>query len=188
MQPNDLGNLTSWLQNIRDVYRLHSIELDSIESEEIRYRRLVELNVYEMDGFVFQKCVEQRSGLIDHLGGCGRILKTPLARSEAIQVRQFIFLLLVTLPIGLMQAFDANSSNPSSFMQGINQVGIVALYVMLLAPSVSTSFRWIVSAQRSNAVSFNYFTIWKTRRLRRLALEMLNCHLVRKLRRKTTSF
>jgi len=47
MQSSDLGNLTSWLQNIRDVYRLHSIELDSIENEESRYRRLVELNVYE---------------------------------------------------------------------------------------------------------------------------------------------
>jgi len=46
-KPKDLGNLTSWLQNIRDVYRLHSHELDSIENEEIRYRRLVELNVHE---------------------------------------------------------------------------------------------------------------------------------------------
>ena len=47
MQSNDLGELTSWLQNIRDVYRLHSTELDSIENEELRYRRLVELNVHE---------------------------------------------------------------------------------------------------------------------------------------------
>lgn len=47
MQSSDLGNLTSWLQNIRDVYRLHSAELDLIESEELRYRRLVELNVHE---------------------------------------------------------------------------------------------------------------------------------------------
>ena len=47
MQSNDLGSLTSWLQNIRDVYRLHSSELDAIEDEEIRYRRLVELNVHE---------------------------------------------------------------------------------------------------------------------------------------------
>jgi len=86
-----------------------------------------------MDGFAFQKCEEQRSSLIDHLGGCERILKTPLARSGAIQVRQFIFLLLITLPIGLMQAFDANSANPPSFMQGMKQVGIVPLYVMLLA-------------------------------------------------------
>ena len=70
---------------------------------------------------------------LERFGGCERILKTPLARSEAIQVRQVIFLLLITLPIGLLKAFDANSSNPSSLMQGINQVGIVPLYVMLLA-------------------------------------------------------
>ena len=47
MQSTDLGVLTSWLQNIRDVYRLHSVELDSIANEELRYRRLVELNVHE---------------------------------------------------------------------------------------------------------------------------------------------
>jgi len=47
MQSNDLGNLNSWLQTIRDVYRLHAGELDLIESEPLRYRRLVELNVRE---------------------------------------------------------------------------------------------------------------------------------------------
>ena len=47
MQSGDLGNLTSWLQNIRDVYRLHAVELDSIENDALRYRRLVELNVHE---------------------------------------------------------------------------------------------------------------------------------------------
>jgi len=47
MKSTDLGILTSWLQNIRDVYRLHSVELDLIENEELRYRRLVELNVHE---------------------------------------------------------------------------------------------------------------------------------------------
>jgi len=47
MQANDLGNLTARLQNIPDVYRLHAAELDAIENEGIRYRRLVELNVHE---------------------------------------------------------------------------------------------------------------------------------------------
>jgi len=47
MQSKDLGNLNSWLQTIRDVYRLHAKELDLIESEPLRYRRLVELNVRE---------------------------------------------------------------------------------------------------------------------------------------------
>lgn len=39
--------LDSWIQNIRDVYRLHQTELDAIEDEEDRHRRLVELNVAE---------------------------------------------------------------------------------------------------------------------------------------------
>ena len=47
MTSTDLGVLASWLQNIQDVYRLHSEELDSIHDEETRYRRLVELNVRE---------------------------------------------------------------------------------------------------------------------------------------------
>ena len=47
MQPEDLGILNPWLRNIRDVVRLHQKELEAIEAEEQRYRRLVELNVQE---------------------------------------------------------------------------------------------------------------------------------------------
>ena len=94
---------------------------------------LYEARSLGMDGFAFQKCEEQRSSLMDHLGGCERILKTPLARSSAIQVRQFIFLLLITLPIGLMQAFDANSANPPLYWQSMHELALVSLYVMLLA-------------------------------------------------------
>jgi carbonic anhydrase len=47
MQSSDLGILNPWLRNIRDVYRLHRTELDAIEDEELRYNRLVELNVLE---------------------------------------------------------------------------------------------------------------------------------------------
>jgi carbonic anhydrase len=47
MQSADLGILNPWLRNIRDVYRLHKAELDGIENEEERYKRLVELNVQE---------------------------------------------------------------------------------------------------------------------------------------------
>ena len=94
---------------------------------------LYEARSLGMDGFAFQKCEEQRSSLIDHLGGCERILKTPLARSGAIQVRQFIFLLLITLPVGLMQAFDSESAIAPSIVHSKYQVWIVPLYVMLLA-------------------------------------------------------
>ena len=47
MTPTDLGILNPWLRNIRDVYRLHEAELDSITDEHAKYNRLVELNVYE---------------------------------------------------------------------------------------------------------------------------------------------
>lgn len=94
---------------------------------------LYEARSLGMDGFAFQKCEEQRSKLIDHLGGCERILKTPLARSGAIQVRQFIFLLLVSLPFGLMQVFASHSEATNAFMLNMTQACIIPLYVMLLA-------------------------------------------------------
>jgi len=47
MQPKDLGILNPWLRNIRDVYRIHKDELNSISDENQRYNRLVELNVQE---------------------------------------------------------------------------------------------------------------------------------------------
>jgi carbonic anhydrase len=47
MTPTDMGILNPWLRNIRDVYRLHKDELNSISDEEKRYDRLVELNVQE---------------------------------------------------------------------------------------------------------------------------------------------
>lgn len=47
MQSSDLGVLNGWLRNIRDVYRMHKDELDTIECEEKKYDRLVELNVKE---------------------------------------------------------------------------------------------------------------------------------------------
>lgn len=47
MQSKDMGILNPWLRNIRDVYRLHKEELNSIADETQKYRRLVELNVEE---------------------------------------------------------------------------------------------------------------------------------------------
>lgn len=47
MQPVDMGILNPWLRNIRDVYRLHNEELNAIADENLRYNRLVELNVQE---------------------------------------------------------------------------------------------------------------------------------------------
>lgn len=47
MESQDLGILNPWLRNIRDVYRTHKNELNTITDEDKRYERLVELNVQE---------------------------------------------------------------------------------------------------------------------------------------------
>jgi carbonic anhydrase len=47
MQSSDLGILNPWLRNIRDVYRIHQDELNKIDDEDERYKRLVEFNVQE---------------------------------------------------------------------------------------------------------------------------------------------
>ena len=65
MQAQDLGLLNPWLRNIRDVYRLHRTELDSISDSDSRYKRLVELNVEEQCINVIKTAVVQKSYLKD---------------------------------------------------------------------------------------------------------------------------
>ena len=47
LHPSDMGQLNSWLQTLRDVYRLHQDELDAIADARDKFDRLVELNVRE---------------------------------------------------------------------------------------------------------------------------------------------
>ena len=47
MTQEDMGILNPWLRNIRDVYRLHNVELNAIHDSHKRFDRLVELNVTE---------------------------------------------------------------------------------------------------------------------------------------------
>jgi carbonic anhydrase len=47
LNPSDMGQLNSWLQTLRDVYRFHQHELDQIEDKQEKFDRLVELNVHE---------------------------------------------------------------------------------------------------------------------------------------------
>ncbi|MEJ7767612.1 MAG: carbonic anhydrase [Chitinophagaceae bacterium] len=64
MQSEDLGILNSWLRNIRDVYRMHRKELAGITDEELRYKKLVELNVQEQCINVI-KTAEYQKAFID---------------------------------------------------------------------------------------------------------------------------
>ena len=89
-----------------------------------------------MNGFAFQRAERERSKLIDYLGGCERILKTPLARSSAIQVRQFVFLFLITLPFALLTSFDAGETGLFEFTDDgyrSNPFILIPAFVMILA-------------------------------------------------------
>lgn len=63
MEPRDMGILNPWLRSIRDVYRLHEKELDSITDLQQRYNRLVELNVREQATNIIKTAVVQKAYL-----------------------------------------------------------------------------------------------------------------------------
>ncbi|KAJ5023687.1 carbonic anhydrase [Bipolaris maydis] len=65
MTPKDMGLLNPWLRNIRDVYRLHQKELDDViangGTEDDKYNKLVELNVYEQCRNIIKTAAVQQS-------------------------------------------------------------------------------------------------------------------------------
>ncbi len=60
----------------------------------------------ELDLTAYLRAEEQRSFLIDHIGGCERILKTPLATAYVVLIRRFIVLFLATLPFALLRRVE----------------------------------------------------------------------------------
>lgn len=47
MENKSIGIIDNWIRHIKDLYRLHLEELNSIEDNEKKFNRLVELNVIE---------------------------------------------------------------------------------------------------------------------------------------------
>jgi ion channel-forming bestrophin family protein len=60
----------------------------------------------EMDRFAFMQIDRERALLIDHIGACERILKTPLPRAYSINIRRFIVAFLFMLPFSLLHLLD----------------------------------------------------------------------------------
>jgi carbonic anhydrase len=55
------GLLNKWLRNIKDVYRFHRSEIDSIKSADERLNRMIELNVQEQIHNLAKTSIVQRS-------------------------------------------------------------------------------------------------------------------------------
>jgi carbonic anhydrase len=56
-----LGLINRWLQHIKDVYRMHSRELEAIGDPKARFDRMVELNTIEQVQNLAQTSIVQRS-------------------------------------------------------------------------------------------------------------------------------
>lgn len=47
LENKQVGLIDNWLRHIKDVYRLHKLEIDAIKDKELKSRRMVEVNVQE---------------------------------------------------------------------------------------------------------------------------------------------
>jgi putative membrane protein len=56
----------------------------------------------QLDRFAFLQLDRERALLIDHVGACERILKTPLPLAYSIKIRRYIALFLCLLPFALL--------------------------------------------------------------------------------------
>lgn len=72
MNSHHYGIINYWLKEIKDIYRLHRDEVDSLEAEDDRVNRLIEINVREqvfnlMKTSIIQKAWKHNNG--PHLHG-----------------------------------------------------------------------------------------------------------------------
>jgi len=74
LQHADQGILNPWLRNIRDVYRLYKKELNAIQDDEARSKKLVELNVREQCVNVIKTAEVQQAHLARGLTVHGWVL------------------------------------------------------------------------------------------------------------------
>ncbi len=89
---NQFGLIDNWLRNIKDVVRLHEDEIFSIEDEEQRLRRLVELNVMEQVHNLSKTSIIQNALKGDNppkLHGLVYDLKEGLLRDLKVDINSF---------------------------------------------------------------------------------------------------
>jgi len=88
------GLIDNWLRNIKDVYRLHSHELDRITDHEARVNRLVELNATEQ---AYNLCKTT-------------IIQNAWKQGNQLQVHGWV----IDLKTGLVKDMNVSNSNPDT--------------------------------------------------------------------------
>ena len=88
------GLIDNWLRNIKDVYRLHSHELDRISDQTVKFNRLVELNVMEQ---VYNLCKTS-------------IIQNAWMQRTDLQLHGWV----IELATGLVKDLKVSSSGPAN--------------------------------------------------------------------------
>jgi len=84
----------------------------------------------QLDRFAFLQMDRERALLIDHVGACERILKTPLPLAYSIKIRRYIALFLILLPFALLNRLHNDWLVPPIMMLvayplfSLDQIGI----------------------------------------------------------------
>jgi carbonic anhydrase len=61
MTNKSFGLIDNWIRHIKDVYRLHNVELDKVRDEKARFNRFVELNVVEQVNDLAKTSIVQKA-------------------------------------------------------------------------------------------------------------------------------
>jgi ion channel-forming bestrophin family protein len=93
-----------------------------------------------LDGFGMLRIDEERATLIDHLGGCERILKTPLPLAYRVEIRRFLILFLASLPFALV--WKIGWLTPA--------VTFIVAFLMLAIDKIGTELQYPFSADSLN--------------------------------------
>ena len=56
-----------------------------------------------LDGFALLRLDPERAALIDDIGGCERIVKTPLPLAYRVEIRRFLILFIAAIPMAVVQ-------------------------------------------------------------------------------------
>ncbi len=56
-----------------------------------------------LDGFALLRIDPERAALIDDIGGCERIVKTPLPLAYRVEIRRFLILFIAAIPLALVR-------------------------------------------------------------------------------------
>ncbi|UOQ53135.1 SulP family inorganic anion transporter [Hymenobacter cellulosivorans] len=88
MQNEDAGAVHSWLSAVREVMHKHNHELGELETEDERYRRLVELNVIEQVYNLQQSSTVQNAAAPLHLHGWVYDIHGGVIRDLEVDVRR----------------------------------------------------------------------------------------------------